>query len=53
MTTVKLHFNSVISAPSTRMMCTYVKKFYLNTKMERFEYMWVPISMLDQVIMDA
>jgi hypothetical protein len=25
----------------------------LNTKMERYEYMWIPIAMLDQVIIDA
>jgi hypothetical protein len=53
LTTVKLHLNSVISTANARMMCTDVKDFYLNTEMERYEYMWIPITLLDQEIIDA
>lgn len=53
MTTVKLQLNSVISTPNARMMCTDVKDFYLNTEMERYEYMWIQVAMLDQEIIDA
>jgi hypothetical protein len=53
MTTVKLHLNSTISTDNARFMCTDVKDFYLNTEMERYEYMWIPIAMLNQTIIDA
>jgi hypothetical protein len=33
MTTAKILFNSVISTPDARFMCTDVKDFYLNTPM--------------------
>ena len=39
LTTAKLLFNSVISMPNAKFMGIDLKKFYLNTPMERYEYM--------------
>jgi hypothetical protein len=52
MTTAKILFNSVISTPDVRFMCTDVKDFYLNTPMARYEYMRLPLRILPQEIMD-
>ena len=50
-TTVKLLTNSVISTPDARWMCIDIKDFYLNTEMDRPEYMWISVNMLgDEVI---
>ena len=37
--TVKLHLNSVISTPGARFMGIDIKNFYLNTPMDRPEYL--------------
>ena len=37
--TVKLHQNSTISTKHARYMTIDIKKFYLNTPMERYKYM--------------
>ena len=37
--TVKLLLNSVISTPNAKFMTIDIKDFYLNTLMDRFEYM--------------
>jgi hypothetical protein len=52
MTTAKILFNSVISTPDGRFMCTDVKDFYLNTLMARYEYMCLPIRILPQEIVE-
>ena len=52
MTTMKLLLNSTISTDNARFMCTDIKDFYLNTEMERYEYMWVPTNMLDKTVLD-
>jgi hypothetical protein len=52
MTTAKILFNSVISTPDARFMCTDVKDFYLNTPMARYEYMRLPLRILPQEIVD-
>jgi hypothetical protein len=52
MTTTKILFNSVISTPDARFMCTDVKDFYLNTPMARYEYMRLPPRILPQEIVD-
>jgi hypothetical protein len=46
MQVTKLLFNSTISTPGAKFMCLDVKDFYLNTPMDRPEYMWVPITLL-------
>ena len=49
----KLMFNSVISTPNAKFLCLDVKDFYLNTPMVRFEYVWVPVSMLTANVIEA
>ena len=49
--TVKLHQNSTISTKDARYMTIDIKNFYLNTPMERFEYMQLKLADLpDDVI---
>jgi len=50
--TVKLHLNSVISTPGARYMTLDLKNFYLNTPLERFEYMRIPISIFPEPIIN-
>ena len=45
-TTVKCHLNSVISTPNARYMTTDITDFYLNTPMERPEYLKIPVSVI-------
>ena len=42
--TVKLLLNSIISTPGAKMACFNVKNFYLNTPMERYEYLRMHID---------
>ena len=49
-TTVKLHFNSILSTPGAKHMTLDLKNFYLNTPMERFEYMRIPIAIIPPII---
>jgi len=42
--TVKLLINSIISTPGAKFMTMYIKDFYLNTPMTRYEYMRLKIS---------
>jgi hypothetical protein len=44
LTTVKVFFNSIISTPNARFMTADLKDFYLETPMEEFEYMRIPVS---------
>ena len=53
LTTIKLLLNSVVSKPNGRFMTADVKKFYLNTPLERPEYMRIPIEPFPQEIIDA
>ena len=53
MTTAKILFNSVISTKDARFGTADIKDFYLNTPMERIEYMWVPVKYLPPAVMDA
>ena len=50
-TTVKILFNSVISTKGGKFMTIDLKDFYLNTVLQRKEYMLVPIKMIpDEII---
>ena len=49
---VKILINSVLSTPGARMMCMDLKDFYLNTPMERKEYIRVHLSQIPKEIMD-
>ncbi len=46
LTTAKCVLNSTISTPNGRFMVVDIKEFYLNTPLERYEYMRLPLSML-------
>ena len=50
--TVKLLLNSVISTKDAKFMGIDIKNFYLNTPMERFEYMKMKLSNFPQDIID-
>jgi hypothetical protein len=52
MITAKILFNSVISTPDARFMCTDVKDFYLNTPMAHYEYMRLPLRIILLEIVD-
>ena len=47
-TTSKVMWNSVISTPNVRYACADVKNFYLNTPLDRYEYMRMPIKLIPQ-----
>jgi len=49
-TAVKLHFNFILSTPGEKHMTLDLKNFYLNTPMERFEYMRIPMSIIPPAI---
>lgn len=49
-TTAKVLFNSVISTPNARFLVADVKDFYLNTEMERYEYMKLPLTIFPDEI---
>ena len=34
-------------------MCMDVKDFYLNTPMDRYKYMWIPVAMLSPEVIEA
>ena len=50
--TVKLLFNSIISTKGAKFMSIDIKNFYLNTPMERYEYMRMKLSNFPQDIID-
>ena len=50
--TVKLLFNSIVSTPGARFMGIDIKNFYLNTPMERYQYMRMKLSNFPQDFID-
>lgn len=52
LSTVKILINSTISTPGARFMTLDVKDFYLNTSMDRYEYMRVDIRTIPKAIID-
>jgi hypothetical protein len=52
MPTVKCHINSTISTIDARYATIDISNFYLNTFMERPEYMRIPLKMIPQQIID-
>ena len=51
LTTVKALLNSTISTPNAKFMSIDIKDFYLNTPMEQYEYMWIPVKYIPANIM--
>jgi len=52
MTSTKILLNSVLSTPESLFMTMDIKDFYLNTPMSRSEYMFIPVNLIPQAIMD-
>jgi hypothetical protein len=52
LTTAKMLFNSTISTPAAKLLVIDIKPFYLNTPLERYEYMLVLIASLPQEVID-
>ena len=52
LTTSKVMWNSVISTPGSRYICADVKNFYLETPLDRYEYMRMPIKLIPQEFID-
>ena len=52
MTTAKLLFNSVVSTPSAKFMTCNINDIYLNTPIDRYEYMRLPIGMIPKEIIE-
>jgi hypothetical protein len=51
LTTAKCVLNRTISTPNARFMVVNIKDFYLNTPLERYEYMRLPLAMIpDKII---
>ena len=44
--TAKLLFNSIISTPGTKFFGVDIKKFYLNTPIDHFECMQLPLDLI-------
>ena len=42
--TIKIHLNSVLSAPKVKWMGMDISSMYLNTPLDRFKYMCIPYS---------
>ena len=52
MTTAKLLINSTLSRKNARWMGADAKDFYLNTRLDRFEYARISVKMIPKEIMD-
>lgn len=50
--TAKMLLNSTISTPGARCVCVDVKNFYLNTPMDRYEYVRIPIALVPQEVIN-
>ncbi|KAL7524505.1 hypothetical protein ACHAXR_000602, partial [Thalassiosira sp. AJA248-18] len=53
LTTTKLMWNSVISTPEAKYMTADIKSFYLETPLDRFEYMKMNLDVIPQEFRDA
>ena len=52
LTTTKILFNSVISTDKARFMTIDIANFYLNSELDTYEYMLIPVKMIPQDIFD-
>ena len=53
LTTTKLMWNSVISTPDAKYLTADIKSFYLETPLDRFEYMKMSLDIIPQEFRDA
>lgn len=47
---IKMHFNSVISTPNARFATFDISNFFLDTEMEKAEYMFLPYTLIPEEI---
>ena len=52
-TTAKCVFNSVVSTPGARCLLADIKHFYLNNILPDPEFMWIPLKIIPQEIIDT
>jgi hypothetical protein len=52
LTTVKIVLNSIVSTPGAKCLTADLKDFYLNTRLDKCEYMCIPVSQIPQNVMD-
>jgi hypothetical protein len=52
MTLAKILINSTLSTPNAKWLGADLKDFYLNTPMDRYEYMRIPLRLIPQEIID-
>ena len=50
--TIKLLLNSVISTPGAKFMTINISNFYLNTPMDRYEYMRMKLDMFPEDVIE-
>ena len=48
LTTSKLLFNSVLSTANAKFFCADISNFYLNTPLDRYEYMRLPLDIIPE-----
>ena len=48
--TAKLIFNSVLSTKNAKFMCADIANFYINNRMNRYEYMKLPLDIIPEEI---
>ena len=48
--TAKLIFNSVLSTKNAKLMCADITNFYLNNPMDIYEYMKLPLDIIQEEI---
>eukprot|EP00804_Cyclotella_cryptica_P004413 CCRYP_006827-RA/>CCRYP_006827-RA protein AED:0.45 eAED:0.45 QI:0/0/0/1/0/0/2/0/106 len=53
LTTTKILWNSTISMPGARFPCTDIENMYLQTPMDRYEYMRIKADLLPDAFKDA
>jgi hypothetical protein len=49
--TTKIPFNSVVSTPDARFCTMDITNFYLNTPLDRPEYLRIPVALIPEEIM--
>ena len=50
--TTKMVFNSVVSTPDAKFMTIGISNMYLNTPLQKYQYMCLNINMIPQEVID-
>ncbi len=51
-TTLKLHWNSVLSTPGAKYICRDIKNFYLSAHLDRYKYVRIPFTLFPPWIVE-